>query len=129
MVIITVTKKGPANRIRNSNQSPQMSAISSRVKFAFSTIACRCCCQIRPIRTRDKTALPFDRRYFGKMQSGSSTVSPSNGDNIKTFVVCGPSGSGKTTLLDMVTSFYQNCFKFCVSRKYILYNFFALFNY
>ncbi len=60
-----------------------------------------------------------------KMQansSASSSSSPSfssSKQQIQTFVVCGPSGSGKTTLLSMLTDFYKDCFKFCVSRKRI----------
>lgn len=56
-----------------------------------------------------------------KMQANSSSSFSSKesliSQQIQTFVVCGPSGSGKTTLLNMVTSFYKDCFKFCVSRK------------
>jgi len=40
----------------------------------------------------------------------------SSSDSISTYVVCGPSGSGKTTLLSMVTSHFNDCFKYCVSH-------------
>ncbi|KAH9393198.1 hypothetical protein TYRP_022061 [Tyrophagus putrescentiae] len=44
-------------------------------------------------------------------------LTPSSFQQIQTFVVCGPSGSGKTTLLSMLTDYYKDCFKFCVSQR------------
>lgn len=86
----------------------------------FSTNAGHCC-RLQVSRTcvgRKTVSLQSIRRNFTKMQNDSLNLQQ-KGNQIKTFVVCGPSGSGKTTLLDMVTSFYKDCFKFCVSRKLI----------
>lgn len=86
----------------------------------FSTNAGHCC-RLQVSRTcvgRKAVSLQSTRGNFTKMQKDSLNHQQ-NGNQIKTFVVCGPSGSGKTTLLEMVTSFYKDCFKFCVSRKLV----------
>lgn len=74
-------------------------------------------CFLDKLTLDSKLAFSFLTHTSKQNLAMMQNVSKLCNDRTKTYVICGPSGSGKTTLLEMITSFYKDSFKFCVSRN------------